>query len=114
MENKNNYNHSKDFKNECLQSIIKIKQFCMMRGIPFYMTFATANNDKETEYITSKQMPPECDTKLADDKFRRIVLAEHGFDLVINHIDAFDIPDVCDGFMPQMANTSSDADETKE
>ena len=103
MENKNNYNHSKDFKNECLQAIIKIKQF-----------FATANNDKETEYITSKQMPPECDTKLADDKFRRIVLAEHGFDLVLNHIDAFDIPDVCDGFMPQMANTSSDADETKE
>lgn len=114
MENKNHYNHSKDFKNECLQSIINIKKFCMMRGIPFYMTFATANGDKETEYITSKQMPPECDTKLADDKFRRIVLAEHGFDLVLNHIDAFDIADVCDGMMPQMANTSSDADETKE
>ena len=113
MENKNNYDHSKDFKNECLQSIIKIKQFCMMRGIPFYMTFATANNGKETEYITSKQMPPECDTQLADDKFRRIILAEHGFDLVLNHIDSFDIADVCDGMMPQMANTNADTNEDK-
>lgn len=90
------YDHTKDFKMECLQSIVKIKQFCMARGIPFYMTFATANNEKVTEYITSKQMPPECDAVIADDKFRKIVLAEHGFDLVINHVDSFDMEDICD------------------
>ena len=98
-ENISIYNHTKDFKTECLQHIVKIKQFCVSHGIPFYITFATSNNEKETEYITSKQLPPECDTVLTDDKFRKIVLAEHGFDLVINHLDAFDMDDVCDGLV---------------
>ena len=101
MDNKNTYDYTKEFKNECLQAIVKIKQFCMSRGIPFYMTYATANNKDGTEYITSKQLPPECDTTLSDDKFRKIVLAEHGFDLVINHVDAFDMKDICDG-LPMM------------
>ena len=95
----NIYNFNKDFKENCLQSIINIKQFCVSRGIPFYMTFATANSDKATEYITSKQLPPECETELKDDKFRKIVLAEHGFDLVVNHIDTFDMEDICDGLL---------------
>ena len=90
------YDNTKDFKAECLPSIVRIKQFCMSRGIPFYMTFATASNDKTTEYITSKQLPPECETIIADDKFRKIILAEHGFDLVINHVDSFDMEDICD------------------
>lgn len=97
--NNNEYNFSKDFKTECLQSIINIKQFCLSRGIPFYMTFATANTGKATEYITSKQLPPECDTVLVDDKFRKIVLAEHGFDLLVNHVDSFDMEDICDGLL---------------
>lgn len=97
IENNNIYDFSKDFKTECLQSIIQIKQFCMSRGIPFYMTFATANSDKGTEYITSKQLPPECDTEIKDDKFRKIILAEHGFDLLVNHTDTFDMDDICDG-----------------
>ena len=42
MAGNNTYDYSKDFKAECLQHILKIKQFCMSRGIPFYMTFATA------------------------------------------------------------------------
>lgn len=96
----NIYDHTKDFKTECLQPIVKIKQFCLARGIPFYMTFATANNGKATEYITSKQLPPECGTEIADDKFRKIILAEHGFDLLINHVDSFDMDDICDGILP--------------
>ena len=96
------YDHTKDFKTECLQPIVKIKQFCVSRGIPFYMTFATGNSEKETEYITSKQLPPECATELADDKFRKIILAEHGFDLVLNHVDSFDMDDICDGLIPPM------------
>ena len=102
MDNK--YDYSKDFKAECLNAIIQIKKFCMIRNIPFYMTFATKDNGKETEYITSKQFPTECDRPLADDKFRKIVLAEHGFDLLINHVDSFDIDDICDGMI---------SDETK-
>lgn len=101
MDKNSVYNHTKDFKTECLQPIVKIKQFCLARGIPFYMTFATANNEKETEYITSKQLPPECDTEIKDDKFRRIILAEHGFDLLINHVDSFDMDDICDGIVPE-------------
>lgn len=101
MEN-NIFDDSKDFKSECLPYIVKIKQFCMSRGIPFYMTFATSNNEESTEYITSKQFPPECDLTLKDDKFRKIVLAEHGFDLVLNHVDSFDMADVCDGLLPPM------------
>lgn len=108
-DNKNHYDHTKDFKNECLQPIVKIKQFCMARGIPFYMTFATSNGDKETEYITSKQLPPECGTDLADDKFRKIVLAEHGFDLVMNHLDVFDIDDICDGLI-SLQDQNADGD----
>lgn len=107
MENQNAYNHTKDFKAECLQPIVKIKQFCVSRGIPFYMTFATANEDKSTEYITSKQLPPECGTELQDDKFRKIVLAEHGFDLLLNHVDSFDMEDVCDGLLPPTVNSES-------
>lgn len=98
-ENIDIYDHTKDFKAECLAPIVKIKQFCMSRGIPFYMTFATANSEKETEYITSKQMPPECETNLSEDKLRKIVLAERGFDLVINHVDTFDMEDVCSGIL---------------
>jgi hypothetical protein len=102
-ENISHYDHTKDFKTECLQPIVKIKQFCISHGIPFYMSFATANNDKETEYITSKQLPPECDMELTDDRFRKIILAEHGFDLLINHVDSFDMDvDVCDGLLPPM------------
>ena len=56
-DNNNTYDYSKDFKAECLQHIVKIKQFCMSRGIPFYMTFATADNGRETEYLSSKQLP---------------------------------------------------------
>ena len=82
----------------------------MSRGIPFYMTFATANNEKTTEYITSKQLPPECDTTIADDKFRKIVLAEHGFDLLINHVDSFDMDDVCDGLLGTFDTNASDDD----
>ena len=100
-DNLNIYDHTKDFKAECLTAIVKIKQFCLARGIPFYMTFATANTEKNgTEYITSKQLPPECGTEIADDKFRKIILAEHGFDLLINHVDSFDMDDVCDGILP--------------
>lgn len=106
--NNNNYDNTKDFKDECLPLIVKIKQFCLSRGIPFYMTFATANDDKATEYITSKQLPPECKTELADDKFRKIVLAEHGFDLVVNHIDSFDMDDVCDGIIPAITTNTDD------
>ena len=101
MENNNIYNQTKEFKAECLPSIVKIKQFCMSRGIPFYMTFATANSLSETEYITSKQLPPECGTEITDDKFRKIVLAEHGFDLLLNHVDSFDMEDVCDGLIAE-------------
>jgi hypothetical protein len=110
MNNIDIYNHSKDFKEECLQPIVKIKQFCLARGIPFYMTFAVANDEKGTEYITSKQMPPECDTEITDDKFRKIVLAEHGFDLLINHVDSFDMEDICDAILPPdgMQNVSDD------
>lgn len=103
------YNHTKDFKTECLSAIVTLKQFCITRGIPFYMTFATANNEKETEYITSKQLPPECETEIVDDKFRKIILAEHGFDLVLNHVDSFDIDDVCNG-LPMFA-TSEKSEE---
>ena len=109
IENSNNfYNHTKDFKDECLQPIVKIKQFCMSRGIPFYLTFATANDEKGTEYITSKQLPPECDTILNDDKFRKIILAEHGFDLLVNHVDSFDMEDVCDSLIPPIGSNPSD------
>ena len=93
------------------QPIVKIKQFCMARGIPFYMTFATANDDTETEYLTSKQLPPECDVELFDDKFRKIVLAEHGFDLLINHVDSFDMADICDGLMSQPTPVGVDEDD---
>jgi hypothetical protein len=114
MENENNiYDFTKDFKTECLQSIVSIKQFCMSRGIPFYMTFATSNTEKGgTEYITSKQLPPECDTVLKNDKFRKIILAEHGFDLLVNHVDTFDMDDVCDGLLDlPMQNANNDDDD---
>ena len=103
----NNYDFTKEFKTECLQPIVKIKQFCMTHGIPFYMTFATANNAKSTEYITSKQLPPECGEAITDDKFRKIILAEHGFDLVLNHVDSFEMNDICDGLIPPAQNNSS-------
>lgn len=110
-QNINTYNHTKDFKECCLQAIITIKQFCMSRGIPFYMTFATANNEKDTEYITSKQLPPECDTELKDDKFRKIILAEHGFDLMINHVDSFDMADICDSILGDMESQNTVQDD---
>lgn len=90
------FDHTADFKEQCLAAIVVIKQFCMVRGIPFYMTFATSNNETGTEYITSKQLPPECNSELYDDKFRKIVLAEHGFDLMINHVDSFEMEDIAD------------------
>ena len=110
MDN-NIYDQTKDFKNECLQPIVKIKQFCMARGIPFYMTFATANDENGTEYITSKQLPPECGTEIKDDKFRKIILAEHGFDLLINHVDSFDMADICDGLIPASESMPSENDD---
>ena len=110
VEDNNIYNFSKDFKTECLQSIIQIKQFCMSRGIPFYMTFATANSEKGTEYITSKQLPPECDTEIKDDKFRKIILAEHGFDLLVNHTDSFDMDDICDSIFGTTAINQGNSD----
>ena len=94
--NISHYNHTQDFKEQCLPAIVVIKQFCLARGIPFYMTFATSNDDKGTEYLTSKQFPPECGTELMDDKFRKIVLAEHGFDLMLNHVDTFEMEDIAD------------------
>lgn len=110
VEDNNIYDFSKDFKTECLQSIIQIKQFCMSRGIPFYMTFATANSEKGTEYITSKQLPPECDTEIKDDKFRKIILAEHGFDLLVNHTDSFDMDDICDSIFGTTAINQGNSD----
>lgn len=101
------YNKSKEFKETCLAAIIQIKQFCTNNDIPFYMTFATGSSGKETEYVTSKNLPPECGITLRDDKFRKIILAEHGFDLVINHVDSFDIPDICD----QAPNSENDENE---
>lgn len=90
------YDDTKEFKNECFPHIVKIKQFCMDRGIPFYMTFATAETGKHTEYITAKQFPPECNVVLNDDIFRKIMLASHGFDLAMNHVDSFDMSDFPD------------------
>jgi hypothetical protein len=104
MDQNSIYNYTKEFKTECLQPIVKIKQFCLSHGIPFYMTFATANDDQDTEYITSKQLPPECSTELHDDKFRKIILAEHGFDLLINHVDTFSMDDVCDAILSIPSN----------
>lgn len=111
MDQNSIYNHTKDFKAECLQPIVKIKQFCLSRGIPFYMTFATSNSTKETEFITSKQLPPECGTELKDDKFRKIVLAERGFDLMVNHIDTFDMEDVCDVLLNDKGELIGNIDE---
>lgn len=105
VDNVSVYDNTKDFKTECLPAIVQLKQFCLKRGIPFYMTFATGNSDKGTEYITSKQLPPEVGTTLKEDKFRKIVLAEHGFDLVLNHIDSFAMDDVCDG-LPEFAEAA--------
>lgn len=85
------YDFTKDFKTECLPEIIKLKQFCVSRGIPFYMTFATKNSKSGTDYMTIKQIPPEVDVKLADDMIRKIILAERGFDLAMNHVDTFDM-----------------------
>lgn len=107
------FNYTKDFKAECLQPIVKIKQFCITRGIPFYMTFATANSREETEYITSKQLPPECDTNLCDDKFRKIILAEHGFDLLLNHVDSFEMEDVLDGLIPPQSTVDEDVEDVE-
>lgn len=108
-ENISHYDHTKDFKTECLMPIVKIKQFCISHGIPFYMTFATANNSKDTEYLTSKQLPPECDMELTDDRFRKIILAEHGFDLLINHVDSFDMEvDICDGLLPPIEDMAAE------
>lgn len=98
MQDNNIYDFSKDFKTECLQSIIQLKAFCVSRGIPFYMTFAIKNDKTETEYMTIKQIPPEVDMELADDMIRKIILAERGFDLAINHVDNFDmdwLPENC-------------------
>lgn len=102
------YNHTQDFKDQCLPAIVVIKQFCLARGIPFYMTFATSNDEKDTEYLTSKQLPPECGTVLSDDKFRKIVLAEHGFDLMLNHVDTFDMEDMVDMIDASMLAESND------
>ena len=110
VNEKDIFDHTKDFKTECLQPIVKIKQFCLMRGIPFYMTFATANSKSETEYISSKQLPPECELTLADDKFRKIILAEHGFDLLLNHVDSFDMEDICDGLISPIDTNSEEMD----
>lgn len=92
MENTNNYyDYKKEFKTECLPHIIKLKQFCLAHGIPFYMTFAVKNTKSETEYMTSKQIPPESGLDLHDDMIRKIILAERGFDLAMNHVDEFDM-----------------------
>lgn len=110
--NISHYNHSQDFKEQCLPAIVVIKQFCLARGIPFYMTFAASNDEQGTEYLTSKQFPPECGTELADDKFRKIVLAEHGFDLMLNHVDAFEMDDIADVVIGAPADVKDD-DESK-
>lgn len=85
------YNLTKEFKEECFQEIVKIKQFCIANEIPFYMTFATSNQENGTDYITAKQLPPECDTTLSDDKLRRLILAERGFDIAMNNLDTMDM-----------------------
>ena len=91
MQDNNIYDFSKDFKADCLQHIIQLKAFCVARGIPFYMTFAIKNTKSATDYMTIKQIPPEVDMELADDMIRKIILAERGFDLALNHVDVFDI-----------------------
>lgn len=107
IENPNFYDYKKEFKAECLPHIIKLKQFAMSHGIPFYMTFAVKNSKTETEYMTSKQIPPENGLELTDDMIRKIILAERGFDLMVNNVDSFDMD-----FLPKNATDPTlDIDE---
>lgn len=96
--NPNYYDYKKEFKAQCLPHIIKLKQWATSYGVPFYMTFAVKNSKTETEYMTSKQIPPETGLELADDMIRKIILAERGFDLMVNNLDTFDMD-----FLPKNA-----------
>jgi hypothetical protein len=84
------YDKMRAFQEECNVHIAKLKQYCHMNDIPFYMTFACKETGKDTTYYTSKLFPPECGVALSKDRFRNLILAEQGFELAMDHLDSFD------------------------
>lgn len=88
------FNKTKQFEKDMKQNISEIVLYCRQNDIPFYMTFCTASGENFTEYVTDTIMPPELGMELHEDRFRKIVLAKQGFDLVKQQNDLFDLDDV--------------------
>lgn len=81
MENEKKYTEydlHEIYENELYPEILKIKQLCKLRDIPFLMSFAVSNRDGKTEYKNEGVLTGSSGLHLYDDQFKRMVLILRG------------------------------------
>lgn len=78
------YDHSKVYKEEIEPHVEAIKQICMYRRMPMFISIAVANNKKATEYKNDAVFA-FAKRHLFDNRINKMLLALNGF--------KFDLPD---------------------
>ena len=66
------------YREEIIPRIEEIKKICRKNKIPFFCSFAVANNEKKTVYENDGNLTGSTDIKLYDDLFKKMLLVLNG------------------------------------
>ncbi len=72
------YDKTEVVETQLAELVASIKKICAFENIPFFISFATANNDEKTEYYNDGNMPGSIPVNLKDDNFRKYLLVLQG------------------------------------
>lgn len=76
------YDHSKIYKKQIHPLVNEIKKLCAVNDIPFFSSFAIANDEKGTKYDNNGFLSNSTSRILKDDKFPAYLAVVRGFEMV--------------------------------
>lgn len=87
------YDKQEFYKEEIANKVSELKLLCMQQKIPYYMAFAVANNEEDTEYVTEALIPFSNNIQLKRDRFPDYINIGNGFTTTpyVNTIPEIDI-----------------------
>lgn len=95
MKNISHFDKTKEYEEEILDLVTKLRIACNRNKIPMFVSVCIKNNDKETVYKNDMVGAASSGIKLKDDKLVKFVNVLNGFNTVPkNLVDEFDFDDM--------------------
>jgi len=82
MKNENKFDRTKEYEEEIVDLVFKLRSTCNRVGIPMFLSMCVKNDEHETVYKNEMVGAASTGIKLTDDKLVKFVNVLNGFDTV--------------------------------